>query len=188
MVIQAKLLRGIKALESIPDNHPGWYCWWAKETEVKILLDSQFLAHKYFDELAAKLHQGSGSLQNYYYIYTGIAVKESIRARLNWHINQRHTESAVKHGTLSTLRQTFSSLVAGDQYNEFATNDFIDKLMVEYFPVKYQIMSTEAKTFLEKNEDNEMNEYILVLNIKGNNHTEVKDFRKELSQLRSGSK
>ena len=107
---------------------------------------------------------------------------------MNWHINQHHTESAVKHGTLSTLRQTLSSLIAGDQYNESATNDFIDKLVVEYFPVDYEIKSTEAKTFLENNEEKEMNENVLVLNIKDNNRGEIKGFRKELKELRSSSK
>ena len=131
MIIEAKTLRDKATLERVPNNRPGWYRWWAKETEVKALLNSQFLVHKYFDELFTKLHKGSGELQDYYYIYTGVAIKESIRARLNWHINQHHTESAVKHGTLSTLRQTLSSLIAGDQYNESATNDFIDKLVVE---------------------------------------------------------
>jgi hypothetical protein len=188
MIIQAKLLRDKVVLESVPSNRPGWYRWWAKETEVKALLDSQFLIRKYFDELATKLHQGSGDLHDYYYIYTGVAVKESIRARLNWHVNQHHTESAVRHGTLSTLRQTLSSLIAGDQYNESATNDFIDKLMVEYFPVEYQIKSTEAKTFLENNEEKEMNEYVLVLNIKDNKLPEIKDFKGDLSKLRTSSK
>jgi hypothetical protein len=107
---------------------------------------------------------------------------------LDWHINQRHTEGAVQNGTLSTLRQSLSSLVAGDQYNEAATNDFIDKLLIEYFPVEYEIKSTEAKIFLEENERNEMSSHVLILNIKDNKRLEVKDFRKDLSRLRTLSK
>jgi hypothetical protein len=152
LVIKAAVLRERKALMNIPGNRPGWYRWWAQEAEVRVLLDSPFLTHKYFDELAANLHKGTGDLQHYYYIYTGVAVKESIRKRLDWHINQRHTENAVQIGTLSTLRQSLSSLIAGDQYNETETNYFIDKLLVEYIPVEYEIRSQEAKIFLDDNE------------------------------------
>jgi hypothetical protein len=188
LVIKAKALRDSKALLKVSGDRPGWYRWWAKEEEVRTLLNSRFLMCKYFDKFAAKLHKGEGDLQNYYYIYTGIAVKESIRKRLDWHINQRHTEGAVQHGTLSTLRQSLSSLIAGDQYNEFETNDFIDKLMVEYIPVEYQIKSEEAKKFLEKNEEDEMNKYVLILNIKDNMRREIQCFKRELSQLRGRSK
>jgi hypothetical protein len=81
-----------KELEDIPNDRPGW--WWARESEIMALLDSKFLTQKYFNKLSVKLHKGNGNLNNYYYIYTGIAVKESIRSRLNWHINQPHKGSA----------------------------------------------------------------------------------------------
>ena len=86
---------------------------------------------------------------DYYYIYVGIAVKESIRDRLNWHINQHHTISSVKSGILSTLRQTISSLVAGNQFDEKTTNSLIDLLFVEYFPINLEIKSDKAKEKIE---------------------------------------
>jgi hypothetical protein len=107
---------------------------------------------------------------------------------LNWHINQPHTESAVEYGTLSTLRQSLSSLVAGNQRDEKATNNFIDALIVEYFPIKSQIKSLEAKEYLESNEILEMDKYILILNIKDNKRQEIKGFKKELNKLRTASK
>jgi Uri superfamily endonuclease len=185
VIIQAKILRKKNELEKIPNDRPGWYRWWAKEAEVRALLDSKFITHKYFSELVVRLHKGNEALQDYYYIYTGVAVKESIRARLNWHVNQRHTESTIVNGTLSTLRQTLSSLIAGDQYNESATNDFIDQMLIEYFIVDFPIKSESAKTFLKNNEEAEMKENILILNIMGNNRCEVTNFKKELSKARS---
>ena len=188
MLIQAKMLRNISELNKIPNDRSGWYRWWAKETEIQALLDSRFLTQNYFDALIAYLPKGTGGIKDYRCIYIGVAVKESIRARLNWHVNQHHAESAVMNGTLSTLRQTLSSLIAGDQRNESATNDFIDKLVVEYFPVEYLIKSPEAKKYLENNEEKEISECVLILNIKSNKRQEVKDFSKELSKLRSSSK
>jgi hypothetical protein len=187
MIIQAKLLRNKKELADVPNNRPGWYRWWAREPEVRALLDSNFLAQKYFDTLAVKLHKGDGNLHDYYYIYTGVAARDSIRSRLNWHINQHHTESAIKYGTLSTLRQSLSSLVAGNQWDESTTNDFIDALTVEYFPLEYQIKSLEAEQYLENNENLEMGKHILILNIKNNTRPEIHDFKKELSKLRASS-
>jgi hypothetical protein len=188
LIIQAKMLRDKKELENIPNDRPGWYRWWAREAEVMTLLDSKFLTKKCFNTLAPKLHKGDGDLNNYYYIYTGVAVKESIRSRLNWHINQSHSESVVKHGTLSTLRQSLSSLITANQRNEKATNDFIDALTVEYFPIEFQIKSPEAKKYLERNEEQEMYKYILILNIQKNKRQEIEYFKKELSKLRTSSK
>jgi hypothetical protein len=182
------MLRNKKELECIPNDRPGWYRWWAREPEVMALLDSKFLTQKYFNKLSVKLHKGDGNLNNYYYIYTGIAVKESIRSRLNWHINQPHTESAVEYGVLSTFRQSLSSLAAGNQRDEEATNNFIDTLIVEYFPIEFQINDFEAKEYLESNEKLEMDKYILILNIQKNKRQEIKDFKKELSKLRASSK
>ena len=188
MIVLAKLLRSKNELEKVPDDRPGWYRFWAREAETKILLDSEFLAHKYFDELVANLRKGDGDLHNCYYIYTGIAVKESIRKRLNWHVNQIHKESTVKHGTLSTLRQTLSSLIAGDQHNEQATNNIMDKLMVEYFVIECDIKSPDAKISLETNEDQELKENVIPLNLSKNKRSEIIEFKDELSLLRTQSK
>jgi hypothetical protein len=188
LIIRAKMLRDKKELENVPNDCPGWYRWWAREAEIMTLLDSKFLTQKYFNKLVTKLHRGEGELNSYYYIYTGVAVKESIRSRLNWHINQLHTESAVEYGTLSTLRQSLSSLIAGNQRDEKTTNDFIDTLTVEYFPIEFQIKSPEAKKYLESNEKLEMDKYILILNIQKNKRQEIKYLKKELSKLRTSSK
>ncbi|GHV03418.1 hypothetical protein FACS189485_06570 [Spirochaetia bacterium] len=187
-IIEANHLHNKENLLHISGNHPGWYRWWAKEDAVKKLLDSKQLSKRYFDNLFPHLTKGAGDLKNHYYLYTGIAVKESIRARLDWHINQEHTLSAVKSGFLSTLRQSISSLVSGDQRNENDTNLFIDTLTVEYYSDTNQINTKEANIFLRENEDKEMRLNILVLNIMGNKRSEIHDFLKDLKQARSRAK
>jgi hypothetical protein len=187
-IIEAKNLRDNGILLSVPDNLPGWYRWWAKENDVKTLLDSKYLNKKYFNNLIAYLPKGIGDLKNYYCIYTGIAVKESIRARLRWHISQAHSQTTVKSGFLSTFRQSISSLVSGDQMNENDTNLFVDKLTVEYYSESNPIKSEEAKKTLEKNEYNEMSQNVLVLNIQENRRKEIQEFLKDLKQARYKAK
>lgn len=82
---------------------------------------------------------------NWYCIYIGVVTKESVRDRINWHINDIHNESAVRKGWLSTLRESISSVIAKNQYDKEATNNFIDKLKVEYFEINLQIKSEVAK-------------------------------------------
>jgi hypothetical protein len=187
-IIHAQLLRNPVELANVPGDLPGWYRWWAREADAAALLDSPYLSHGYSRELLPRIPHGNGTLDGYCYIYTGIAVKESLRSRLNWHINQVHTESAVRSGTLSTLRQTIASLCAGDQRNESATNNFIDKLVVEYFPIEYSIHSESAKLFLENNEEKEMDGNVLILNIKGNSRAEVQPFLSALTNARKTAK
>ena len=123
----------------------------------------------------------------YYCLYVGIAIKESIRARLNWHVNQCHSESAVKSGTLSTLRQTLSSLAAGNQYDEAATNAIINQMVVEYHPVAHPINSEPARREILRIEQEEMAQHIVPLNIMGNYHAILQPFLTELKKVRKAS-
>jgi len=183
-ITPAKLLRNPAELAKLPGDRPGWYRWWAPEAEARALLDSPYLPQKYSPSLLAMLPRGNGVLADFCAVYTGIAVKEPLRARLDWHINQRHRESAVKSGTLSTLRQTLSSLLAGDLMNETAANAFIDKLLVEYYPLDLPVGSEEAKRFLESNEQKEMDERLFILNIKDNRRSEAQSFIRDLKRAR----
>ena len=187
-IIVAKNLRDKRQLLCVPDNLPGWYRWWARENDLKLLLNSKYLSKEHFDSLIGYLSKGNGDLKNFYCIYTGIAVKDSIQARLCWHINQTHTQSAVKSGFLSTFRQTISSLLSGDQMDENTTNLFIDKLIVEYYSENYLIKSDEAKKAIREIEENIMEKYIFVLNIQGNKRLEVQEFLKDLKKARQAAK
>ncbi len=186
--IDAKDLRNTECLHNIPNNKPGWYKWWASEESLKLLLDSPYISKKYFSELLSNLTIKNINGVNYYYIYVGVAIKESIRDRLNWHVNQRHTKSSVESGFLSTLRQTLSSLVAGNQYDEDATNKIIDTLIIEYYPVNLPIKSIEAKEVIERIEKEELANNMLPLNLRDNKNVIIKSFLKELSRARKESK
>ncbi len=187
-LIEAKELRNIEHLRSIPNNIPGWYKWWAPETTLELLLNSPYISQKYFLDLLPHLTTKNINGINYYYIYVGVAIKESIRDRLNWHVNQHHTKSSVESGFLSTLRQTISSLVAGNQYDEESTNKLIDTLIIEYYPVETSIKSLEAKEQIERIEKEELANNALPLNLRDNKNYILKNYLKELSHARKQSK
>lgn len=187
-LIEAKKIRDIKYIHNVPKNMPGWYKWWAPEKAIKMLLDSPYISQKYFSDLLPNLTIKNINSTTYYYIYVGIAVKESIRDRLNWHVNQHHTKSSVESGFLSTLRQTISSLVAGNQYDEEATNELIDMLIIEYYPVSLPIKSNKAKEKIEAIEKRELSNNILPLNLRDNKNNVVKKYLSELSRARKNSK
>ena len=94
---------------------------------------------------------------------------------MNWHINDTHTEAHIKYGTLSTLRQSIASIVAHDQYDKKATDNFIDKLEVEYFFNEQPIKSTSVKNELTGIEKALLQEYLRILNIRDNNHPCAKE-------------
>ena len=120
---------------------------------------------------------------NLYCIYIGIAERESIRNRLNWHVNQDHKPSAIKSGYLSTLRQSLSSILSQNQKDEEVTNQFIDKLYIEYFEVDEE---TEGK--LREIEKEEMEKHLYILNIQGNHHPKVGEIKKKLRKIRKAGK
>lgn len=187
-LIEAKNIRILKNKNKIPKNMPGWYKWWAPEESLKKLLNSNHISEKYFEFLLPYLTSTTIKNKKYYYIYVGVAIKESIHNRLNWHVNQKHTKSSIESGFLSTLRQTLSSLIAGNQYDEDATNLLIDTLIIEYYSINLPIKSDEAKIMIEKIEKTEIDDNVLPLNIKGNKNLLLKEFLKELSGVRKKSK
>lgn len=175
-------LREPQQLASVPSDKPGWYRWWAPEEALMLLLGD------HYHVLSPHLTKGQGTLAGLSCIYVGVAVKESIRARLDWHVNQKHTRSCIKCGSLSTLRQTISSLVAHSQGDEAATNRLIDQLTIEYFPVDMPIRSREAKEFVEQAESDEMHTKVLPLNIRHNHQSAIADFKKSLTAARKAAK
>lgn len=186
--ICAKELRNKENLNKIPKNQPGFYKWWCPKDALESLLSSKHLNNQYMNTLITSMTKKKINNKDYYYIYVGVAIRESIKERLNWHVNQHHTITSVKSGFLSTLRQTISSLVAHDQYNEDATNTLIDKLVIEYYPFDLPIKSEIAKTTLEEIEKNEINSNVLPLNLKDNKNIELANFHRELKAVRKSSK
>lgn len=181
-MINAKDLRNPEALMQVSGEKSGYYKWWAdKETLLNILDKLRVVDF-------ASIENALDRKEDLYCIYIGIAVKESLRSRINWHINQHHTKAAVRSGTLSTLRQSISSLMFGNQYNENDTNIFIDLLKVELFYSPYPIRSTEAIKQLTELESKTMANYLYLLNIRGNNHPQASVIRTKLTELRRNSK
>ena len=176
MIVKAIELRNKENLQKIK-KLPGYYKWWAKRTELDVILTELNVK---FDDVKSSIETKSGM----FCVYVGIAVKESIRDRLNWHVNDKHTESSVKYGTLSTLRQSIASIVAHNQYDKEATDNFIDKLEVEYFFNEHPLKSTNANIELTDIEKRLLQEHLRVLNIRDNNHPCAKEIKKELTRLR----
>lgn len=178
----AHLLRTSTQLAQVPHDQPGWYRWWAPEPALRKLLGP------HYHMLAPQLTQGHGDLEGLSCIYVGVAIKESIRSRLNWHVNQKHSFGSIKHGTLSTLRQSISSLVGSSQGDENATNRLINLLSVEYFPIAMPIGSAQAKASIELEERNQMRDCVLPLNIRGNRNPIVASYKKYLKAARKAAK
>ena len=187
-MILAKELRLKEKINNISKDKPGYYKWWCRKKELKLLLNSKYITGKYYKEILPYLTKKEIDGDTYYYIYVGVAINESIKERLNWHVNQHHTKSSVVSGFLSTLRTTLSSLICGDQYNEIDTNKFIDKLYVEYTTIDLPIHSKEAKEKIEFIEKNEINNNVLPLNIRDNKNILLDKYLKELSSARKNSK
>ena len=179
-MINAALLRNKENLKTI-SNFPGYYKWWAAQSELDVILKALNIQ---FSDIENALEIKDGL----YCIYVGIAVKESVRARLDWHVNDKHTASQVLNGTLSTLRQSISSIVAGNQFDKTATDSFIDKLFIEYFYCDEAIKSESAKHKLHETEKQLLAEYLRVLNIQENHHPLSNPIKMALKELRKQSR
>ena len=188
VIINAKRLRDKNILNNIPGDRPGWYCWWAPGNVLKLLLNSKYISREYFDKLLLHLSKKKINGIDHYCFYVGVAIKESIRGRLDWHVNQKHNENNVFYGTLSTLRQSISSLMAGNQMNEKFTNLFIDMCLVEYYVLDEPIKSQSAKLQIEKIEHELLNKTTLPINIQCNHNVFIKEYKKELQNARKKAK
>lgn len=179
-IVKASSLRDPEELKKI-SSKPGYYKWWISKIFLDFILDK---LHVSFEEIENVLEERDGL----FCVYVGIAAKESVRQRLNWHINDPHTVSRVNTGTLSTLRQTIASIVSHNQYDKTSTDQFIDRMYVEWFYIDSQIGSEEAKNELHDIETNLMSEYLRILNIQDNHHPLSKPIKKTLKELRKQSR
>ena len=184
----AKDLRTKEKLNRVPDDKPGYYRFWAPTKALEQLLNSPHISSDYMKKIQQHMTRRKFADDFYYCIYVGVAIKGSIRSRLDWHINQNHTQSAVNSGTLSTFRQSIASLLSGNQYDEDATNEFLDLLMLEYCALDYTIKSEVAETVIEQIENEEQSKHVLALNIKGNNHAIMQPFLQEVRDVRRMAK
>ena len=177
---KASTLRNKENLNAIAAAS-GYYKWWAARPELDVILNALGVS---FNEVSSALETN----EDLFCVYIGIAAKGSVRARLNWHVNDPHTALRVKNGTLSTFRQSIASVVARNQYDKDATDSFIDKLYVEWFCIDKPIKSAEAKFELRDMERRLLMEHLRVLNIQENKHPLAVTIKSKLKQLRKISK
>lgn len=161
-------------IQKLPDK-PGVYAWWARENELQIILNSldlQYVVVKHSLE----------ELDGYYCVYVGIAARESVKSRLNWHINQQNTISSVKSGFLSTLRQSLAGILNVPMTDTVAVNAFMDELYVSYRGFECPVKSDQAKQEAHDWENAKLKSgNLYVLNIQGNSSSAP---CKTLKQLR----
>lgn len=186
VIVKAKELRKKAVLDKVP-NSPGMYEIFAKEDDVKALLSSKYISKGYFGKIFTQDNINKGLIvsidfegEKYYRIYVGIATDESLRDRLDRHIN--------RSARVSTLRRSIAALISGDQSREGETNDFLDKLVVRYTDYPYKVKSREARKEIGRLEKEEMQKTILPLNIRDNHRDELKDFKSDLKKARTEAK
>ncbi len=75
-------------LQNIP-NKAGYYKWWINKKDLNIIL---LKLKVNFEDIKDYIE----TKNNLYSIYVDISVKESVRSRINWHVNDKHTKSHVE--------------------------------------------------------------------------------------------
>lgn len=153
----------------IVDQSPGYYIWWFHKSCVRDLLSP--LPNVRYDKLIV-------DKDGFVALYVGIASKEPLVDRALWHICQNHTQSNVRTGYLSTLRQTISALLGIDMtQSEQKVNYFMDKYCeLEWHP-------TDSGREAEAIEREELSSNYYPLNIR-DNKVVSRDILSELGRLR----
>ena len=125
---------------SIPQE-PGIYRWWfPKETAQQLLSSIHGIET---NRICKEVIQG----EEYWCLYFGIA--KDLRQRIRWHACQKHTASAVKHGILSTLRQSISAL---SQLDQTTSTDKVSELLERCYWDWLSTASKEDAKIIEKRE------------------------------------
>lgn len=153
----------------------GVYCWWFKTEAAQTLWAELGLT----EEEKAKIQEREIEDESYLALYFGIS--KDMLDRAKWHILQKHSPSAVMHGTLSTLRQTLSALLGEEMSKSQDTvNEFIDSNC--YWEWEYD------KSYKQRERDElSSTTKCYPLNIQ-ENQTVNKEVCKKLSELRKQHK
>ncbi|MCK3655246.1 hypothetical protein A4G19_05595 [Pasteurellaceae bacterium Macca] len=155
---------------NIPQQY-GVYRWWFPIDSAKVLIAPLVGV----DE--SKIQKEFIGDKEYWCLYFGIS--KDLRARSKWHIAQSHTESAIKHGFLSTLRQTLSALLQKPMSDsQECVNHILDKAYWDW-------CVTESEGTTKAIEKKYLSEGYYPLNITNNKGVsreiihQLKKFRKE---------
>ena len=147
----------------------GIYFWWVNSEAAAVI-----------DNLSPNTQMGMCQKRNingeeYSLVYVGLAKNLSSRVK-DWHIKQKHSDSAVRSGFISTLRHTIAAILGQNLYAQEAINNFQNKYMLVGF-IETEDYKVEELKFIGS--------CSLPLNIRDN---KVHPFYKELKALRKISK
>jgi hypothetical protein len=147
----------------------GIYFWWVNSEAAAVI-----------DGLSPNTQIGMCQKRNvngeeYSLVYVGLAKNLSSRVK-DWHINQKHSDSAVRSGFISTLRHTIATILGQNLYAQEAVNNFQNKYMLVGF-IETEDYKAEELKFIGS--------CSLPLNIRDN---KTHPFYKELKALRKISK
>lgn len=175
------LAANLRDIDKSADRHwllPGWYQWWAPYELSRELLG------EFSESILPGLTQGRNDLEGFHLMYIGIT-KETLFSRVvKWHICEKHDIGKCKHRTLSTFRQSISSLASGNWADESSTNAVIDRMKIEVFPVEMTVGALKTKHHLESLEDKQIERHLVPLNIRGNNDPRLANFHRYLQERR----
>lgn len=135
-------------------KEPGVYRWWfPRDLAEKLLKPLTGVDTK---QISKEIVDG----EEYWCLYLGIA--KDLRQRIRWHACQKHSPSAVKHGFLSTLRQSISALLGLDQtMSAAAVSDVLEQCYWDWCP-------TVTKEKAEAIEKERLSSEYFPINIQGN--------------------
>ena len=161
----------------VTTDDPVIYQWWFRVDGASVLLAAIGEDQKNM-KIAREIIEGS----EYLGLYTGKG--KSCRQRFDWHVRQHHDARTVRHGFLSTLRQTLSALLGYNAVDaEHVINDFID----QYCYLDWTCYPGCSKDQLSKLEKDRIREGYFPLNIQSNPNV-PKEIIKVLRTMRRLSK
>ena len=169
-------VRDIRSNPALISDSRGLYKWWCK---LEVL-----------EGIANALQFDIGNCQiekddeyGLFCVYVGVAVKETLRKRIKWHMGN-HTPGAVKHKTLSTLKQSLSAVVKHNMSHKYADelNDYMDNFFVseDMINAAREDIYEEEKRLLSG-----LNQPLYILNIQENKHTQAP--KKVLKKMRKNA-
>ena len=104
------------------EKEGGVYCWWFKREIAQTLLKELPLTQDEF----SKIQRREIESEEYWALYFGIS--RDMLGRAKWHITKKHKPTAVKYGTVSTLRNTLGALCGIDMSkSEKVVNDLMNE-------------------------------------------------------------
>ena len=154
------------------EKEGGVYCWWFKREIAQTLLKELPLTQDEF----SKIQRREIESEEYWALYFGIS--RDMLGRAKWHITKKHKPTAVKYGTVSTLRNTLGALCGIDMSkSEKVVNDLMDENCYWEWEYDKEYKVRETNELLSKDK-------CYPLNIQ-ENRTVSKEVLKKLSKLRS---